>query len=140
MENTVNNNYLKDYFKIAGIPLIIALIVEIGAFFIDYTSYIVWGTNVLIFIYLTTLLKYKHQKKLETTIAWVLILGLILGLAVAIMRISLGYKAYLIFNLLAEPALFAAIGALVASFLYLILPIKNKNINNGRKEVTHGRK
>lgn len=60
--------------------------------------------------------------------ALVIFLGGIIGLGLAIYKIICDYQTYLIFNLIAEPALFALIGGLIAS-LFKLLFDNNKKPN-----------
>ena len=119
------------------LPTFLATVVAVVAFFIENTALITWLAIIVVFIYSTFLLKYKYQASLKRTITSVIIIGLIVGLAIAITRLILGYKFYLIFNLLAEPALYAAIGALLSSLIYLVFKNKRKEVKNGRTKTNN---
>ena len=126
---------LELFFKTIAIPVFLAAIVQISAFFIENTIIVVWLVNLIIFLYLTFLLKYKYKSSLKQLISYTITVGVILGFIVALVRLITNYEFYLIFNLIAEPAEFAAFGALLSCFIYLILKDKNKK----REEVKHGR-
>lgn len=122
---------------IIAIPTIIAIIAEVCAFYVEKTMLIIWLVAGIIFIYLSFLLKYKYRYTLKRIIFVTITIGTILGLVAAIMRLATGYKFYLIFNLISEPALFAAVGALINSLIYLIF---RKGVKNGRTKTNHATK
>lgn len=123
---------LKKYFKIIALPVLLAAVVQVCAFFVENTNLIIWLALIIIFIYLTFLLKYRYQASLKKVLTYLISVGCILGFIVALVKLILAYKFYLIFNLIAEPALFAAIGVLVGSLVYLLFKNKRKEVGNGR--------
>ena len=108
------------------------LILEIISFFLPSTIYIIWGVYILTVLITIFLLKYKYQQKNEKLTAIIISLGIFTGLIHAIYQLTQDYQAYLIFNLITEPALFALVGGLIAG-LFKLLFNDNKKIN--RKEV-----
>lgn len=128
---------LGQYVRIIAWPVVLAQAFSIVYVLMNRFFDFVWVVNVLAFAYISHIVVQKHQGHYQQAVISNLIAGLVMGFIFALFKLIWQGSFYLFFNLIVEPILTALVGlavAVVAVYLYSILPLKNKSLVKSLKD------
>ncbi len=110
---------IEKYFKWLIWPWLLVLAFEITASFLENKLILIWAANGGLYLFANYLLAKKGCR--WSTAVWLNgIMTWLLTLIIDVVELIIDFKFWQIFNLITEPLMFAAIGALVSGGIFFI--------------------
>ena len=125
------------YKEIAIWPMLILLVIELGTRVMQTNYLYLWppkiftwfivGARIVLFIYLAVSAVRQYQANKMQTVTVAIIGGGVVGFLLAIFQLFWYFELWTFFNLIGQPLLFAAVGALISWVVYTA--VFKKSIN-----------
>ncbi|MFH1598563.1 MAG: hypothetical protein ABIB97_05910 [Patescibacteria group bacterium] len=122
------------YLGIILLPIIVVTIAEAVMIVFEVKVYFFWIINVVSFIYVGWAIYLRRRDSFTEAGTAAAMMGVLIGLLIAIFKIIYFRKVYLIFNLIAEPVRTGILGLVVVWLLHLILSLTKSQPASGKKD------
>jgi hypothetical protein len=114
------------YLGIIILPIIVVMAAEIVMIIYNVSLYFFWAIDVVSFIYVAwAIYLRRHDTFTEAGTASVM-MGILIGLFIAIFKLIYFHKVYLIFNLIAEPVRTGLLGLVLAWLFHLVISLTKR--------------
>jgi len=114
------------YLGIIILPILVISIAEIVMVIYEVPIYFFWAINIITFLYIAWAIYLRRHDSFTEAGTAAVMLGVVVGLFLAIFRIIYFHKVYLVFNLIAEPIRTGILGLAIVWLIHLIISLFKK--------------
>lgn len=122
------------YLGIIILPILVITIAEIIMVIYEIPIYFFWTINVISFFYIAWAIYLRRHDSFTEAGTAAVMLGVVVGLFLAIFRIIYFHKVYLLFNLIAEPIRTGILGLAVVWLVHLIVSLFKRQSDQKPKD------
>jgi len=114
------------YLGIIILPILLIIVAEIIMTIFEVPRYFFWTIDVVSFIYVSWAIYLKRKDTFAEAGTAAAMMGIAIGLTMAIFKLIYFHKVYLIFNLIAEPIRTGLLGLVLVWLFQFILGITKR--------------
>jgi len=122
------------YLGIIVLPVIVVVIAEIILNIFAVPVYFFWLIDIVSFIYVGWAVYWKRKDSFREAGTAAVMMGVLIGLLMAVFRLIYFHKLYLIFNLIAEPIRSGLLGLLVVWLIHLVISLSKNSKSPKNKD------